>query len=140
MLALTIFGERTAYGYGSNLTAWQTLYASQNGQLVSPNGIFIFRMQSDGNLVLYHVANPGNGVPTTALWWSGTSHLPGVTVDRLVMQGDDGNLVIYSTLNVPLWYSNQPGQGSGPYTPTANARLEMQNGRKRCHLPARRTA
>jgi hypothetical protein len=51
-------------------------------------------MQSDGNLVLYHV----NNAPA---WASNTAGKPG---SYLIMQ-NDGNLVIYQPI-VPVWASN----------------------------------
>ena len=102
MLALTIFGERTVYGYGTTLYQNELLLSAQNQSIISPNGVFQLKMQDDGNLVVYHLANAGNGVSTKALWWTGTSNQPGQTVHRVVMQ-NDANLVIYSTLNVPIW-------------------------------------
>ncbi|MBI2913647.1 MAG: hypothetical protein HYY03_06980 [Chloroflexi bacterium] len=53
-------------------------------------------MQTDGNLVLYHT-----GVPTLALWNSGTY---GASVQGVTMQ-TDGNLVIYNTSGAAIWHT-----------------------------------
>lgn len=63
----------------------------------SPDGRFVLRMQTDGNLVLYA---PGNN----AMWDSGTD-TPGSVV---VMQGD-GNLVVYAPGNRAVWSSKSSG-------------------------------
>jgi len=110
-VGVAIFGQRTAYGYGSTLYAGEWLYSAQGQYLTSPNGIFRLLMQTDGNLVLYD----GSWV----LWHSGTYNVGpvlGVTMQT------DGNLVIYSPSLTPLWHSNthQPP----PYT---NYRLEAQS-------------
>ena len=55
-----------------------------NQSLFSPNGQFELIMQSDGNLVLYRVANQH------PLWATGTK---GQDVLRAIMQSD-GNLVL----------------------------------------------
>jgi hypothetical protein len=57
-------------------------------------------MQSDGNLVLYRLANHH------ALWATGTN---GQDVKRAIMQGD-GNLVLYTFDGQPVWASNTAGK------------------------------
>ena len=96
-----------------------------NDTLTSSNGQFQLILQSDGNLVLYRMANhhplwasntdgtdamraimqmDGNFVLYNfhghALWASGTDGKPN---SFLIMQ-DDGNLVIYQP-HVPIWAS-----------------------------------
>jgi hypothetical protein len=87
------------------------LTAALNERIVSPNGRFELRMQSDGNLVLY-LRSLGN--PYYALW---NSHTWGIGAELAAMQSD-GNFVIYRG-NTPLWNSNTAGH---PY-----ATLVMQN-------------
>ncbi len=69
--------------------------------LVSPNGQYFLRMQSDGNLVVYA---PGN----IATWSSRTG---GNTGAFLRMQSD-GNLVVYSSSGIKLWASETFGRGA----------------------------
>ena len=78
-----------------------TFEAAANQAIVSPNGRYELRMQSDGNLVLYSrpAYNP--------LWQSGTS---GSGATRAVMQSD-GNLVVYRG-GTPLWQSQTSGYPS----------------------------
>ncbi|MBP4046347.1 hypothetical protein [Chromobacterium violaceum] len=66
-----------------------------NEYLLSTNGAYQLILQSDGNLVLYRMANHH------PLWASGTNGKPGCFV---TMQ-DDGNLVIYEP-KIPAWASN----------------------------------
>jgi hypothetical protein len=74
-----------------------------NQQLVSDDGRFQLIMQSDGNLVLYRVANHH------ALWATGTN---GQDAMGAFMQ-TDGNLVLYNFGGRPIWASNTAGkQGS----------------------------
>jgi hypothetical protein len=85
-----------------------TLEAAANQALVSPDGRYELRMQSDGNLVLYYR-------PTYHALWSTQTNGSGAT--RAVMQSD-GNLVVYR-VDTPLWQSHTSG-----YT---GATLIMQN-------------
>lgn len=81
-------------------------------ELRSQNGRFTFRMQHDGNIVLYKSGQP--------IWASNTwvQHSSGPY--RLVMQ-DDGNLVAYDRYDKPTWASNTWHAGQGPY------RLDIQD-------------
>jgi Domain of unknown function (DUF3472) len=63
--------------------------------LVSPSGLFLLAMQSDGNLVLY---SPGH----IAIWASNTA---GHSGSVLQMQ-NDGNLVVYAPGHVKIWATN----------------------------------
>lgn len=67
----------------------------------SPNGQYVFMLQTDGNLVLY---GPGY-VP---IWASGTSGYP---VDHLTMQSD-GNLVLYGLGGYAMWWNSSFGGAS----------------------------
>lgn len=62
-------------------------------------------MQTDGNLVVYERDWYTHAV-IRVVWNSGTSHNPGAW---LSVQ-DDGNTVIYSANNVPLWKTNTRGR------------------------------
>ncbi|MDF0545500.1 hypothetical protein PX699_24370 [Sphingobium sp. H39-3-25] len=69
-----------------------------NQTIMSPDGRFTFRAQSDFNVVQYMNATP--------LWASNTA---GASVmGRLAFQ-TDGNLVLYNNVNVPYWSSASPG-------------------------------
>lgn len=105
----------------SILPSGASLFDGQS--LVSPNGRFKLAMQSDGNLVLYGdglvLWDSGtlNDAPDTAMmqgdgnfviykanrpiWSSGTSS-SGRGLYRLAVQ-NDGNVVVYSPANKPLW-------------------------------------
>jgi hypothetical protein len=81
-LLLAVFSS-TASAQQSVLNANEWLMPGQ--YMSSPNGRYQLQMQTDGNLVLYNVAN------MAALWQSHTSMYPGL---RAVMQAD-GNFVLY---------------------------------------------
>jgi hypothetical protein len=85
------------------------LAAAANDHIVSPDGRYELRMQSDGNMVLYYRLSS----PYHALWQSNTH---GSGADGAIMQSD-GNLVIYRS-GAPLWHSNTHGH--------PNATLVMQ--------------
>jgi hypothetical protein len=70
-------------------------------RLVSPNGLYSLRMQPGGSLAEY---TAGRG-----LWANGTDGAG----DRVVMQSD-GNLVVYSPTNQPVW-SSRTGGRSGTF-------------------------
>ncbi|HEX3563918.1 MAG TPA: hypothetical protein VHU17_00985 [Acidimicrobiales bacterium] len=107
-------GNLQFYGFGSFL--WQsgtqsTAYSLllQPGQsITSTNGLFQLVMQTDGNLVVYLVAQGD------ALWSTGTQNNPGAVA---AMQ-DDGNLVVYSEGGTALWASG---------TTAPNSTLALQN-------------
>jgi RHS repeat-associated protein len=67
-------------------------------RLISGNGRYRFEYNLGGNLVVYR--NPPN---EAALWDSGTSALNGV----LSLQATDGNLVLYTSANSPIWVPTQ---------------------------------
>ncbi|OGN35379.1 MAG: hypothetical protein A2568_02690 [Candidatus Yanofskybacteria bacterium RIFOXYD1_FULL_44_17] len=66
--------------------------------ILSPDGWYSLRFQSDGNLVLY---NKGNPVGDSKTYNSGIG-------GRVIMQ-PDGNLVLYSSSGTPLWNSKTFG-------------------------------
>jgi len=74
--------------------------------LVSPNGKYEARLQTDGNFVVYEGA--------TVLWASGTDG-KGTGPYELRMQ-TDGNLVLYDSTDIATWSTDTQGRGSGPYT------------------------
>ena len=106
-------GNLQFYGFGdffwqsgTQSTAYSLLL--QPGQsITSPNGLFQLVMQTDGNLVVYLVAQ---GDP---LWSTGTSGNPGAVA---AMQ-NDGNLVVYTESGSALWASG---------TSAPNATLTLQ--------------
>ena len=69
--------------------------------LLSSDRHYRLVMQGDGNLVEY--------VGGRALWSADTGGHPGAYA---VMQSTDGNLVVYSAKNQPLWASNPTVQGA----------------------------
>lgn len=77
-------------------------------QLASPDGSFRLAMQSDGNLVEYRA--------THVLFSTRTGGHPGA---RLVMQRN-GDLVLYSAANRPLWSSATAGH-AGAFLVLANS-------------------
>lgn len=77
----------------------EILYGGQ--RLYSPNGRSSLVMQTDGNLVVYHIY----ASQWIAKWATGTN---GVSGARVVMQ-TDGNLVVYDPQGHPRWASNTNG-------------------------------
>ena len=65
----------------------------------SCNGRYMFTHQTDGNVVLYRVDDTGYLEPR----WATNTY--GQATTALVMQADDGNLVLYGP-NGPIWASN----------------------------------
>ena len=94
---------------GSALNAPQNLLSNQC--IVSPRGQYMLYMQTDGNLVIYNLAN--NTVVTT--WAAGTFNHPGAYASMQT----DGNLVVYSSTGAALWSSGTSG--------TLSQRLEMED-------------
>lgn len=80
---------------GNRLLANQSLTLGQC--LISTNH-YEFKLQTDGNLVLYNRS-------LQPVWAAGTNGKP---VNRCTMQSD-GNLVIYSTSNKAIWASHTDG-------------------------------
>lgn len=98
-------GELTNYTFdrADNRTAYSNekvdiALAPESG-IYSPNGNFLFWMQSDGNLVAY--GNFGSG--WAPLGWSTNTVGSGATVAYFQ---SDGNLVLYSQAGLPVWNSN----------------------------------
>lgn len=83
---------------GDKLTANESL--KYNTLLVSSDGVYVLKLQSDGNLVLYA---PGG----RAIWDSGTN---GDSSTEAIMQ-DDGNFVIYDQSGNAPWSSGTDGEG-----------------------------
>jgi hypothetical protein len=79
----------------STLAERQTLPSGQS--LSSPSGQYLFAMGRDGNLTLT--------ARRQVLWASRTAGNPGA---RLTLQ-PDGDVVVYSSRNAPLWASNLRG-------------------------------
>ena len=79
----------------STLTAGERLYPDT--EIRSPNGAYVLRYQSDGNLVLY---GPGG-----AVWSSGTAGAGGLFAE---MQ-PDGNFVVYHANGADPWESGTAG-------------------------------
>jgi hypothetical protein len=97
------------------LQAGQTL--ASGAVLSSCDGAYNLVVQAtDGNLVLYQGSK--------ALWASNTSGHPG---DWLVMQGD-GNLVLYSSTNVPLWNSGTGGNAGAYFVVQTDSNLVVYDG------------
>jgi surface antigen len=82
--------------YCSDVKNDEALFADQ--EVWSTNGLYVLRMQSDGNLVSYG--------PLGALWSSRTA---GSTGARAVMQSD-GNLVLYVG-STAIWTTGTAGYG-----------------------------
>jgi hypothetical protein len=83
--------------------------------LRSANDRYRLVIQGDGNLVMYD--NSSNA----AIWSSGTGGRREIPF-KAVMQ-NDGNFVIYNSLNQPIWATGTDRKGSGPY------RLVLQDDR-----------
>jgi hypothetical protein len=83
--------------FGNTLRVNQSLYRGQS--LVSTNGMYQLDFQGDGNVVLKHLRSG------RVMWAAGTNNSPAF---RLTMQ-DDGNAVIYTRNNRPLWNTGVTG-------------------------------
>ena len=70
-----------------------------NDFLISQNGLWKLKYQTDGNLVLY------NADESADYWDTGTS---GQAAGYLTLQ-TDGNLVIYSNTGVAVWATDTDG-------------------------------
>lgn len=70
-------------------------------------------MQTDGNFVIYDWTHGGRIEPV----WS--TNTKGSGASQLVLQRD-GNLVLYTNANKPVWSTGTQWVGQGPY------RLELQ--------------
>lgn len=79
----------------SKLSPGQSL--SPGESLVSPDKVFTFIFQTDGNLVLLN--------RTASIWTAG---VPGQGAVKLEMQ-NDGNLVLYDAIRRPLWATMTQG-------------------------------
>jgi pseudomonalisin len=93
---------------GSVLGAGQTLESGQS--LLSPQGLWLLAMQTDGNLVLYSCSQGGYNC-SYPMWSLGTYGQPG---NHLVMQ-TDGNLVLYSASGRAVWATMTLGGGSAGF-------------------------
>lgn len=96
----------SAANYTLQLNGGQQL--NPGDSLLSPSGLFLLTMQSDGNLVLY---SPGH----IAIWASSTARHPG----SVLQMQKDGNLVVYAPGHVAIWAT---GTASHP-----GAVLQMQD-------------
>lgn len=97
----------------SDLAPDERLY--QTGLLRSPNGLYTFEMQIDGNATIYA---PGH----VAIWSTGTA---GRTGAWLLNQASDGNLVLRDSRGVPLWHTHTNGRGRSTLILQDDANLVM---------------
>ena len=95
--------------YHDTLTNDHTL--PEDFALVSKNGKYEAKIQSDGNLVVYIHGKP---------LWASDTFKKGTGPYHLKTQGD-GNLCVYDGTGKALWSSNTWGKGTGPY------RTQMQD-------------
>lgn len=95
ILSLAVAAQATAaHSYPDKLVGGESLTAGES--INSPNGLTTLVMQSDGNLVLYRLAD---GYP---LWHSQSWNHPGAAA---AMQ-TDGNLVVYGPVGEVLFHTN----------------------------------
>ena len=89
---------------GSEMQAGEALYAGD--ALTSPNGLYTFVYQGDGNLVLY-------GPASSPMWSSNTGGQP-AGLCRLVSNAKDGTRVtIYKPGMIILWQSPENDYKAG---------------------------
>ena len=90
------------------MTVDQGLYVGQ--QVTSCDGRFMWRFESDGNLVLYQISpyNPPGLPPGTMTTWIWSTDTSGLVANMLIMQGD-GNLVLYNMMGAPIWSTGTVG-------------------------------
>jgi hypothetical protein len=111
---------------GSSSTARNVLSVGQrlniNDVLTSENGMYISRLQADGNFCVYKRNASGN---ESFVWCSSTNGKSGST---LRMQ-DDGNLVLYTNSESPVWSTSTTGYFDSKYNLPGNkpVRLVMEN-------------
>lgn len=99
VLASLAWGGATpasAADYTLQLNGGQQL--NPGDSLLSPSGLFLLAMQSDGNLVLY---SPGH----IAIWASNTAGHPG----SVLQMQNDGNLVVYAPGHMAIWGTGTDG-------------------------------
>jgi len=136
-------GTTKSVGCRSTLTGGQKLLPGQ--AIYSPDDRYSLLLQPDGNLVMWESGKPARKPTGWDSFWGaegdavfGTSTQPGyksnkgnLTVTEAVLQGNDGNFVVYSGAT-PLWSISSKGLGDGlkweiggqaPYW------LELQNDR-----------
>src|SRR5262245_17215488 len=87
---------------GGILAPGQALYAASQDILSSSDNSNLLQMQSNGDLVLYNLF----GGLISKVWASNTA---GKGANRVVMQVD-GNLVIYTPTNIPVWATGTASQ------------------------------
>jgi hypothetical protein len=113
-LLFIIHANAITLNKGKNLLLTQTKSSSlvspgtlsMGGSLVSTNGSYTLKMQTDGNLVIYY--------GSTAIFASNTSSSTTTNTYTLKLQSD-GNLVIYKNGSTSIWESRTDGKGTGPY-------------------------
>lgn len=88
-----------AVTFGNTLNANQRMGSGDN--LLTNNKVYSLAMQSDGNLVIYRLANGG----ATPLWSTGAAG----TYSYVAMQ-NDGNLALYHSDNTWSWTSKTGGR------------------------------
>jgi hypothetical protein len=115
--ALAIAAPASAANVGSSIGRNGTLWVNDYIQRTSNGYYYWLILQSDGSLVLYK----GNSahVASKVCWASGTWGKPS---GHAIYQ-TDGNFVIYSTSNVPLWGSNTVGETGATVDISASGRL-----------------
>jgi hypothetical protein len=80
--------------------------------LMSPNGQYTAKMQTDGNFVVWY----GSQTSGVAMWATHTAGNPGCYFKF----GSDGNLVVYNASNAVLWTSSV-----GNYSGSTQMSLQM---------------
>lgn len=119
---------------GNTLKAGNSL--KQGDYIVSDNGVYYARMQSDGNFVIY-ISNDFRA--SNAIWSTRTSHKSGFYGPYTLDMQDDGNLVIYDTHRSALWSSKTAKNGSKPHqlVMQSDANLVLYDGDRRATWSSR---
>ncbi len=101
----------------NTLNSGQKLISNNHEKLVSNNGFYELRMQTDGNLVLYRNNHP---------IWATDTH--GQDVESCTMQGD-GNLVLrLEVSDRPIWASNTHGNPGSSLIVQDDGNVVIYNG------------
>lgn len=91
-----IWNNTSQINYHKNLNVGETM--------LSPNGKYKAKMQTDGNFVVYDIS-----ASTEKAIWNSRTHVSGKTINTTkgstVKMQQDGNLVIYDSANKAIWYS-----------------------------------
>eukprot|EP01083_Nonionella_stella_P169582 575343_1 len=95
--------------YRGHVTSPITLFGFREDLILSQNGYTQLKMQSDGNLVLYH--RDDNTTAFGGASWSSNTHAGGSNC--YLTLHNSGDLILYDANNMILWHSNHSNSKTG---------------------------